>query len=438
MEGGKQIKGVNMSEALAQKRDDAEQLVLEYIADPRPDLKDLIIVHYATTVEKIARRFSGIESVDDLTQVGYIGLLNALSKFDPTAGVRFNTYATHLIAGEIKHYLRDRSQTIRHPAWLQELRHKVNRTVPVLQAQLGRVPSEAEIAAAVNVTEQTIREVMATQDMLKVASLDATQHDDEDSESDVDRLDAAVGAQEQISVEDRVLLEAAMQQLRDLEREVLVLFHFDSLNQTEIAARLGISCNYVSHVLRQSLAKLRRILTEEEEQDRLLRLNSPESEKNVIDQETGIYNEEYFRARLTEEIHRVCGTDAVVAVILVEFEGLESLGKFYGESSVRDFNVDAAAFLKSSVRALDIVCRNGSNGFGVIMQGTGESVSNAQVRLQKKFEKWMLTRVAPNSPIKLSFGSAFAPDHGRSVADLTKHAILQMSELGSGKQISAA
>jgi len=418
-----------MSEALAQKKDDAEQLVLEYLANPRPDLKDLIIVHYAATVERIARRFSGIESVDDLTQVGYIGLLNALSKFDPSAGVRFNTYATHLVAGEIKHYLRDRSQTIRHPAWLQELRHKVNRTIPVLQAQLGRNPSEAEIAASVNVPESTIREVMATQDMLKVASLDASQKEDDDVESDVDRIDAAMGSPDQVSVEDRVLLEAAMQQLRDLEREVLVLFHFDSLNQTEIAAKLGISCNYVSHILRQSLAKLRRILTAEEEQDRLLRMNSPAEEKNVIDPETGIYNEEYFRARLTEEVHRVCGTDSVVAIILVEFDGLASLASFYGESSVRDFNIDAANFLKSSVRALDIVCRNGTNGFGVIMQGTGERVTQAQTRLQKKFEKWLVSRVAPNSPLKVSYGHAYAPDHGRSVADLMKRAILQMSEL---------
>jgi len=418
-----------MSEALAQKRDDAEQLVLEYLADPRPDLKDLIIVHYSAMVERIARRFSGIESVDDLTQVGYIGLLNALSKFDPAAGVRFNTYATHLVAGEIKHYLRDRSQTIRHPAWLQELRHKINRTIPVLQSQLGRVPTESEIAAAVNVAEPTVREVLATQDMLKVASLDAAPNDDEDAESDVDRLDAAIGTKEQVSVEDRVLLESAMQQLRDLEREVLVLFHFDSLNQTEIAAKLGISCNYVSHILRQSLAKLRRILTAEEEQDRMLRLNSPAEDKNVIDPETGIYNEDYFRARLTEEVHRVCGTDAVVAIILVEFDGLKSLGNFYGETSIRDFNVDAANFLRSSVRALDIVCRNGSNGFGVIMQGTGETVAQAQRRLQKKFEQWLVTRVATNSPIRISYGTAYAPDHGRSVSDLTRHAILQMSEL---------
>lgn len=429
-----------MSEALAQKRDDAERLVLAYLADPRPDLKDLIIVHYAPMVERIARRFSGIESVDDLIQVGYIGLLNALSKFDAQAGVRFNTYATHLVAGEIKHYLRDRSQTIRHPAWLQELRHKVNKAATALQGELGRQPSEREIAEAIGVPEASVREVFSTQDMLRVASLDATPAEDDDTESDVDRLDAAMAGPEQVSVEDRVLLETAMQQLRDLEREVLVLFHFDSLNQTEIASRLGISCNYVSHILRQSLAKLRRILTTEEEQDRLLRLQSPADSKNVLDDETGIYNEEYFRSRLTEEVHRVMGTDAVVSIILVEFAGLGGLRGFYGDASVRDFVVDAAQFLKNSVRSLDIVCRNGSSGFGVIMQGTGETVSLAQQRLQRKLEQWLVTRVSASGPLRVSLGSAWAPDQGRSVADLLKAATLQMSQLdpSAGEESEAA
>src|SRR6185503_19674571 len=152
---------------------DPEGLVLRYVENPRPDLKDLIMVQYSSLVERVARKYAGIESQDDLVQVGYIGLLNALTKFDPDAGVRFNTYATYLVAGEIKHYLRDRSQTIRHPAWLQELRHKVGRAVSVLQQTLGRVPTEREIAEELQVSEASVHEVFATQEMLKVASLDA-------------------------------------------------------------------------------------------------------------------------------------------------------------------------------------------------------------------------------------------------------------------------
>lgn len=425
-----------MSEALAKQNGDAETLVLKYLEDPRPELKDLVIVHYSTMVERIARRFSGSEPVDDLVQVGFIGLLNALSKFDPNAGVRFNTYATHLVAGEIKHYLRDRAQTIRHPAWLQELRHKVLKAATALQAELGKNPTEREIADRVGVSESAVQEVYATQEMLRVASLDSTPGDDEEGDSDLDRLEGAITGAESVSVEDRVLLETAMQQLRDLEREVLCLFHFDALNQTEIANRLGISCNYVSHILRQSLNKLRKILTQEEARERLLRKDTPD-EKSVVDPETGIYDEDYFRARLNEEVHRAMSSEGVCSVVLVDIEGLAGLKAFYGEATVRDFLIDVANFLKGSVRALDIVCRHGSTGFGVIMPGTGSNVDQAAGRIRAKADKWLISRVSGANGVRLRFGYANAPDHGRSATDLVKHA-LKPTNTKEGKSDQAA
>lgn len=408
-----------MSEALAKQTGDAEALVAQYVADPRPDLKDLIIVHYAPMVERIARRFSGIEPIDDLAQVGYIGLLNALSKFDPEAGVRFNTYATHLVAGEIKHYLRDRSQTIRHPAWLQELRHKVSKAATAFQAETGRTPTTRELADRTGVSESAVQEVYSTQEMIRVVSLDVSPGDDDDSESDVDRLDASIGQPEQVSVEDRVLLETAMQQLRDLERDVLVRFHFDAMNQTEIAAELGISCNYVSHILRQSLNKMRKILVEQDRQERVLRRDVP-NDRSVTDEETGIYSEEYFRARLSEEAHRACSEEGVCSVIVVEIDGLKALRGFFGEASVTDFLVDCADYLKRSVRALDIVCRNGETGFGVILPGTGESVVQITERIKSRAQQWLVTHAAGNSPVSMRFGYATAPDDARSGTDVLK------------------
>ncbi len=399
---------------------DGEQLVAQFLEDPRPDLKDMIIVHYGPMVERIARRFRGIEQQDDLTQVGYIGLLNALSKFDPKAGVRFNTYATHLVAGEIKHYLRDRSQTIRQPAWLQELRHKVQKAATMMQAKTGDAPSEREIAEYIGLSESTVREVYATQELLRVGSLDVTPMDDEDSETDVDRLDAADFCAAQMSVEDRVVLETAMQQLRDLEREVLVMFHFDSLNQTEIAHKLGISCNYVSHILRQSLAKLRRILTEEDAMDAILRRDEPKARNEVIDPVTGIYNEDHFHSRLTEEVHRLSGTGGVMSVLLIEFSGLKSLAGFYGDASVSDFLTDAAEFLKDSVRSLDVVCRYGSTGFGVVLPSTGPNVVQMRERIGEKCRQWLVSRIAPNGPVTVQIGYAIAPDDANTVTDLLR------------------
>ncbi|HVL38505.1 MAG TPA: sigma-70 family RNA polymerase sigma factor [Fimbriimonadaceae bacterium] len=411
---------------------DPEGLVLRYLKNPQPDLKDLIMVQYAPLVERIARRFSGIEPFDDLCQVGFIGLLNALSKFDPEANVRFNTYATYLVAGEIKHYLRDRAHTIRQPAWLQELRHKVNRAANVLQQTHGRSPTEREIAEELGVSENAVKEVFATQEMMKVTSLDSAPAGEDDGDSEVERLDAAAFCPEQLSFEDRMLLENAMKQLRDLERQVLIHFHFDAMNQTEIAAKLGISCNYVSHILRQSLAKLRKILANEEEKDRVLRRQAAQLDYEVLDAATGAYTEAFFRARLEEELHRASSTEASAAIVMVGFGGLETLKAFYGEASVSDFMADAADFLKDNVRRLDIVARYGESGFGIILPATGPNVALVRQRLLQRICGWMSSRFAQSSPIVVEIGQACSPDDGRSASEL-----LQAAQLRPAAEVAA-
>ncbi len=408
-----------MSETLGLHQD-SEGIVLRYLRDPRPDIKDLIMVQYASLVERIARRFSGIEPFEDLVQVGFIGLLNALSKFDPEAGVRFNTYATYLVAGEIKHYLRDRSQTIRHPAWLQELRHKVNRSMSVLTQSLGRTPTNREISEELGVSEQAVQEVFQTQEMLRVASLDAGGQGDDDGDTEGERLDAASFCPEQLSMEDRVVLEHAMRQLRDLERQVLLHFHFDAMNQTEIAAKLGISCNYVSHILRQSLAKLRKILTAEEEKDRLLRRQAEAVDYDVIDANTGAYTESYFRTRLEEELHRASAEEMTTSLVIINFKGLETMRQFYGDASVSDFLADAAEFLKSNVRRLDLVARYNSTGFAVILPSTGHGVNVVRKRLVDKASNWMSGKFVANGPVSVEIGQAVAPVDGRTGSEILK------------------
>ncbi|MBL8086661.1 MAG: sigma-70 family RNA polymerase sigma factor [Chthonomonas sp.] len=397
---------------------DREGLVLRYIANPRADLKDMIMVQYSGLVERIARRFSGLEQQDDLMQVGFIGLLNALSKFDPSTGVRFNTYATHLVAGEIKHYLRDRTQTIRQPAWLQELRHRVNKAVNLLQAQLGRQPSMDEIANELGISAVAVEEVFQTQEMLKLASLDQSASGEEEGTSEIDNLDASDFSSTQLAVEDRVVLERAITQLRDLEREVLVLFHFESMNQTEIAHRLGISCNYVSHILRQSLGKLRRILTNEEASDRVLKRQADTLEDTVVDNLTGVYNEDYFRSRVGEELHRASHSGSPLAVVGIRFEGIRDLKTYYGEACVRDFLVDAAEQLKECVRRLDVVCRFGPLGFAVILPSTNVSTEVVVQRLIRKFEDWLENRRAPSGPITIDATTVVAPMQAGSLEEI--------------------
>lgn len=412
---------------------DPEGLVLRYLKNPTPDIKDLIMVQYAGLVERIARRFSGLEPFEDLCQVGFIGLLNALGKFDPEAGVRFNTYATYLVAGEIKHYLRDRSQTIRHPAWLQELRHKVNRAGNLLQQTHGRTPTEREIADSLGVSETAVREVFLTQEMLRITSLDAPMQGEEDGGGEADNLDAAAFCPDQLSVEDRMMLEHAMQQLRELERDVLMHFHFDMMNQTEIAAKLGISCNYVSHILRQSLAKLRKILASEEEKDRVLRRQASEIDYDVVDAKTGAYTETYFRTRLEEEVHRASAGGSSVGLVCVNFTGLEALRSFYGDASVADFIADAAEFLKENVRRVDVVARVGETGYGVVLPVTGPNVALVKERLVQKIADWMSGRLAQNGPIGVELGQSMYPADAKTAKTLLKKAALKPLDEALGR-----
>lgn len=396
-------------------RQDPEALVAEYMRQPSSHLKDLITLQYAGTVERLARKFAGIEPLDDLVQVGYIGLLNALNKFDPEAGVRFNTYATHLVLGEIKHYLRDKTGTIRHPAWLQELRHKAQRTSARLQGELGRVPTYEEIALAAGVSEDSIRDAMATLDLMKVASLDATPGDDEESDSDIDRLDGSLANNDSVSMEEKMVLQHAISQLRELEQEVLVLFHFESLNQTEIANRLGISCNYVSHILRQCHSKLRAILSTQEAQEMQAEAVNDEQ---VLDSTTGLYSEAYLRSRLGEEVHRVSGTDGVVSLVVLELKGMNTYKQFYGPQAGVELLADMGDLLKTGVRALDIVCRLGANGFGVILPATGMTAARAKERIENRVRPWLEMRIGRNSAMQLAVGYSTAPDEVTSVKDL--------------------
>lgn len=418
----------NMSEALAHNMD-PELLVQRYLADPRPDLKDLILVHYSGLVERIARRFAGVEPLEDLVQVGFIGLLNALSKFDAQAGVRFNTYATHLVAGEIKHYLRDRSQTIRQPAWLQELRHKVNRGADLLQARLGRAPSEREIAEHLGVSEAAVLEVLQSQEMLKVGSLDSPGPVEEDGESD--GIDTGAPCVQQLTVEDRVVLGNAIRQLRELEQQVLVLFHFEAVSQTEIAHRLGISCNYVSHILRQSLAKLRRILGAEEEQEEATRREIPGAD--LVDVATGLYSEEYMRQRLQEETHRAASRDESFGLVLIELGGMGRLASYYGEAYARDVIAEFAEVLRSNTRRLDVVGRFGRAGFALILGPANVDTSAARLRIEGVVREWLGHRGIAQT-VSIRIGHSAFPDEASHPSELIESATRRLM----GETASAA
>lgn len=409
-----------MSEGIS-RNDYAEAIVLEYVRTRRPELREKIVESYRDLVHRVARRYAGIELVEDLAQVGFTGLLNALGMYEPSKGVRFNTYATHLVAGSIKHYLRDRARIIREPAWLQEVRHKVNRMAAQIQQESGKPPTAELIAERTLVPVETVREVLATDDLFRVTSLSSSAgSDDEDSEE----LDLAGDDQEQLSVEDRMVLESALGELRELEQQVLYLFHFESLNQTEISSKLKISGNYVSHILRQSLTKLRQKLADEERRDLVLQRQANALQNDIMDAETGVYSETHVTSLLNEACTRAACAGEQVTLMRIEFSGLDRFGSFYGPDAVSAFLADAARFLRESVRRLDVVGRIGTQGFGIILPGTGDRGNAISSRVVNRLIAWAERTNLAGSGVAISLGVSTYPEAGRNAASLVRAASL--------------
>jgi diguanylate cyclase (GGDEF)-like protein len=140
---------------------------------------------------------------------------------------------------------------------------------------------------------------------------------------------------------------------------------------------------------------------------------------------TGAYTERYFITRLKEELHRASFDDSNVAVVLIQFKGLESLRRFYGEQSVTDFLADAAEFFKENVRRLDVVARYGETGFGVILPYGAKGVNVVHQRLLAKTKAWTLGRLGPNGAVTIEVGQACSPQDGKSADQLLAAAKLK-------------
>jgi RNA polymerase sigma-B factor len=235
----------------------------------RESLRDHLVLVHAPLVEHCARSFSASgEPLEDLVQEGTIGLIKAVDRFDPDKGVRFSTYACHLISGEMRHYLRDLGKLIHEPGWHAQLRAQVTRSSEQLTQRLGRVPRPEEIATSLDIQPQIVRKVLESNNLLSVASLDV-ESDDADGEStapvgnvstrgydETDSADLPLA----MRVENRVVLAHALPQLRDLEQRAVRMFYFDECSKTEIARQLGISVNYAAYLVKRGVEHLRRII----------------------------------------------------------------------------------------------------------------------------------------------------------------------------------
>ena len=239
------------------------KLLIEYNKKKDKTVRDKIVEYTIPLVKKIAYGLArrSADPVDDLIQVGSIGLVKAIEQFDPNAGAKFHTYATHLITGEIRHYLRDKTSMIRAPRELQELSFRISRLIQDLINQLGREPTDAEVAEALQISKDKISEAYEVDRRRTLISLDQALTFDGTSEQLL--IDTLEDSNHQIrfsSDENNIMLTEAIKQLKDNLKQVVEMTYYQDLSQTEVARRLGISQMQVSRRLRTATSELQRML----------------------------------------------------------------------------------------------------------------------------------------------------------------------------------
>ncbi len=228
----------------------------------RIECREELVRLHLPLVDHCARRFMNRgEPLDDLVQVGTIGLIKSVDRFDSERGVEFSTYATPTILGEIKRYFRDKGWAIRVPRRLQELRMSISSVTGDMSQELGRSPTPREIAEKLGVTVEEVMEGLESANAYSTLSLDAGDSNEEGSgNSMLDTLGVDDDGLEHVEI--RESIKPLIEQLPPREKRILLLRFFRGMTQSQIAEEIGVSQMHVSRLLNRTLAQLRSSLSE--------------------------------------------------------------------------------------------------------------------------------------------------------------------------------
>lgn len=237
-------------------KEKTHELFRRYKEEGDVEAREKLVMSHMNLVRFLANKFKNRgEPLDDLIQVGYLGLLKAIDRFDPSRGLEFTTYATPTIMGEIKRHFRDKGWSVRVPRRLQELSAKVNQATDVLTIELQRSPKIEEIAEYLDASVDEVLEAMESSSAYSSVPLEGTgNNDNDDAPSVLDRYateDSALNF-----TDDRLIIQEALKGFSPREREVIDLRFLQGMTQIEIAEQLGISQVQVSRLLRRTLKKI--------------------------------------------------------------------------------------------------------------------------------------------------------------------------------------
>jgi RNA polymerase sigma-B factor len=234
---------------------DVNALLIAYHRDDDIGARDQLLVDLMPLVRALASRYAGRgEPLEDLVQVGALGLIKAVDRFDVERGVEFSSYAVPTIVGEIRRHFRDKAWAMHVPRRLKELSVRLSRMLDDLTTELGRSPTVTELAEATGVEEEDVIDALDSAHAYSTRSLHAP-FDDEGEDSLFDKL----GVEERgyDDVEDESLVSAGLAALDKRERRIVELRFFNEMTQSQIAAELGISQMHVSRLLRRALGTMR-------------------------------------------------------------------------------------------------------------------------------------------------------------------------------------
>ena len=231
-----------------------EQLAaLEAGTSEHEQIRAVLIERHLPLVAFMARKFADRgEPLDDLIQVGTIGLIKAIDRFEISKGFEFSTFATPTIVGEIKRHFRDKTWAVRVPRRLQELGASVTKATNELTHKLDRSPTPKEIAKHLGITVDEVAEALESNAAYSTVSLDVTSDTSTSIGDSFGALDEALEG-----VEYRESLKPLLAELDDREKRILQMRFFENLSQSQIAAELGISQMHVSRILNKVLSHLR-------------------------------------------------------------------------------------------------------------------------------------------------------------------------------------
>jgi len=241
-----------------------DSLVLQYHKSKSPAIREKILLSYKPLVDYIARKLAfNKEDVDDLIQVGTIGLLRSLDRFDSSKDIDFSTFATPNVIGEIKHYFRDKSRLVKVPRKLQEMYSKIKTYIRQAQKD-GEHPTVEQISKALDIPEDRILECMEIGQSSLVVSLDAPSYKSDSvrrSDSATPSILDSIGIDgEEDQLLQKEMIQQALDQLDERERKIIELRFYIGLSQMEIAKRLNLSQMHISRLLTKSISHLRKVL----------------------------------------------------------------------------------------------------------------------------------------------------------------------------------